>query len=124
MKNQSRIHKWMKRVFTQQEIDNAPERSLRLAEEAIEYAQACGIDTTTLHRLVDYVMQRPPGEPEKELAGVLVTAYAAGVSIGANVDTAFEIELHRISTQKVMERIIRRQSEKREALSQTRSPST
>jgi hypothetical protein len=116
MNNQPRIASWVRKVFTESESTNAPERSLRVAEEAIELAQACGIDAEALHRLVDYVCGRPIGEPAKEIAGCLVTVYAAAEALGVDAQEQFEIEVSRIHQPEVIDRVRRRQKEKREAM--------
>jgi hypothetical protein len=116
MNNQSRIASWVRIVFDEATSKNAPERSLRVAEEAIELAQACGIDAEALHRLVDYVCGRPVGEPAKEIAGCLVTVYAAAEALGVDAQEQFEIELSRIHQPEVIDRVRRRQAEKREAM--------
>lgn len=116
MTNQSRITSWVRKVFTEAEYTNAPERSLRVVEEAIELAQACGIDADTLHRLVDYVCGRPVGDPQQEIAGCLVTVYAAAAALNVDADEALENEISRIQLPEVIDRVRRRQAEKRAAL--------
>jgi hypothetical protein len=113
---QSRVATWVHSVFSEKEATDAHERSLRTAEEALELAQACGVDSATLHRLVDYVMGRPAGEPAQEIAGTMVTLYAMAGALGVDADTAFEVELKRIQQPEVIERCQRRQHEKRAAL--------
>lgn len=114
--NQTRVTAWVRECFTEAEAKDAPERSLRTAEEALELAQAVGVDAETLHRLVDYVFSRPVGKPEQEIAGTMVTLYAMANALGVDADAAFETELARIQTPEVMDRCRRRQHEKREAL--------
>ena len=118
MTNQSRVAAWMDETFSQKEIDDAPERTLRHVEEALELAQACNVDAATLHRLVDYVFSRPVGNPKQEIAGSLVTLYAAASALDVDAQVAFEDELERIHQPEVIERCRRRQHEKREALMQ------
>lgn len=116
MTNQPRVAAWVRKVFDEATATNAPERSLRLVEEAIELAQACGVGAEALHRLVDYVLDRPVGDPAQEVAGTMVTLYAAAHAIGVDADEAFERELSRIQQSEVIDRVRRRQKEKREAL--------
>jgi hypothetical protein len=113
---QRRVGDWMLKTFTTLEILNGPERTLRHVEEALELAQACDVDAATLHRLVDYVFSRPVGKPGQEIAGSMVTLYAAASALGVDADTEFETELKRIQQPEVIERCRRRQHEKREAL--------
>ena len=116
MTNQPRIAAWVRKVFDEATATNAPERALRLVEEALELAQACGVGREALHRLVDYVLDRPVGEPAQEIAGTMVTLYAAAHALDVDADEAFERELSRIQQPEVIDRVRRRQAEKREAL--------
>lgn len=121
---QERIAEWVRSTLGANVASNAPERSLRAAEEAIELTQACGIDARTVHRLVDYVFSRPAGLPSQEIAGTLVSTYAVASALGVDAHLALEVELARINTPEVIERVRRRQSEKREALSTREWPET
>jgi hypothetical protein len=105
--NQSRIAAWVREVFDEATATNVPERALRLAEEALELAQACGVEAAALHRLVDYVFGRPVGEPAQEIAGTMVTLYSTAHALGVNADAAFEAELVRIQQPEVIERVRR-----------------
>lgn len=113
--NQFRVTEWVREVFDEATASNAPERALRAAEEVIELTQACGVDREAVHRLVDYVFGRPVGEPAKEVAGSLVTIYAAAHALGVDAQKEFETEIMRVWEPEVIERVRRRQQEKREA---------
>lgn len=114
--SQSRVSTWVRSTFSEQEAQDVPERSLRMVEETIELAQACKVDASTVHRLVDYVFSRPVGEPNQELAGCMVTLYALAVALDLDADAELETELERINRPEVIERCRRRQHEKRAAL--------
>lgn len=116
LSKQSRVAAWAQKVLGEREAMNFKERSLRVAEEAIELAQACGVDRETLYRLVDYVMRRPVGAAKSEIAGVMVTLYAAAHALRIDADTEFGNELHRIHLPEVIERIQHRNIEKREQI--------
>lgn len=113
---QRRIEAWVRNVFTRQEAFNIPERALSVAEEAIELAQACGVTRGQLHRLVDYVMNRPVGYAEKEIAGVMTTTYAIASALHIEANLMLECEIQRINTPDVMARVRERLTEKREAM--------
>jgi len=113
---QRRVAAWVLEVLGPESLSNPKERALRFVEEAIELAQACSLDAETLHKLVDYVMQRPVGDPEKEIGGCFITLYAVAEAIDADADAAFTRELKRVRNPEVIERVRRRQQEKREAL--------
>lgn len=114
--NQRRVTTWVREVFSEAEATNAPERSLRAAEEVIELTQACGVPATQVHLLVDYVYARPVGDPAKEIAGCMLTIYAAASALGVDAQAEFETEIARVQQPEVIERVLRRQTEKREAL--------
>jgi len=122
--HQAKVGAWVRHVFDEATALNVPERALRAVEETIELAQACDLSAETVHRLVDYVYSRPKGEPAKEIAGRLVTVYAAAVALGVDADEELEKELVRIWKPEVIERVRRRQAEKRAATTGTKSSCT
>jgi len=114
---------WVRETFGEASAENAPERTLRAVEEVVELAQALDVDPATLHRLIDYVYSRPVGNVGQEIAGSLVTIFAAAAALEVDVDEVFAAEMDRIHTPEVIERCRRRQHEKREALAQGQTPS-
>jgi len=112
--SQVAVAEWLRRVFTPAELANVPERALRAVEEVIELAQACGVDRQAIYRLVDYVYERPVGQPGPEIAGSFVTLYAVAEALRLHADREFEQELERINQPEVITRVRRRQAEKRE----------
>jgi hypothetical protein len=114
--NQARVGAWVREVLGVAVASNPSERALRAAEEVIELAQAVGLEPETLHLLVDYVYARPAGEAPQEIAGSLVSLYAVAEAIGVQADVEFEVEMARIRQPEVIERVRRRQGEKREIL--------
>ncbi len=84
---QTRVSEWCADAFGADHASNVEQRGLRLVEEAIEAAQAAKCDPTTLHKLIDYIYAKPPGELQRELGGiglcVLAMANAAGFSANA-----------------------------------------
>jgi NTP pyrophosphatase (non-canonical NTP hydrolase) len=109
---QAAMERWARRVLG--ESAWVPdERALRVAEEAIELAQALNVTAEDLHRLVDYVYSRPVGDPGQEVAGIFVTLYAAAACIGVDAEAEFKQEFARIHSPDVEEKIRRRQAEKR-----------
>ncbi len=108
------IERWTRRVLGDQALQSPAERGPRVAEEAIELAQAMGVDVGALHRLVDYVYARPAGTPGQEIAGTMVTLYAAAACVGADADAEYDKEVARIHTPAIEDKVRRRQAEKRE----------
>ncbi len=110
---QPTIESWARRVLGDETLQNRPERALRVAEEAVELAQCMGVGADQLHRLVDYVYARPPGTPGQEIAGTLVTLYAAAVSVRVDAEEELRLEVERIHRPEIEEKVRRRQAEKR-----------
>jgi hypothetical protein len=87
---------WAVRCFGMAHVMDRRVRSLRLVEEAIEYAQSVGTDPEMIHRLTDMVYARPPGEPVQELGGVMLTAAVAADSLGVMAHEVMFRELRRV----------------------------
>jgi hypothetical protein len=81
---QQQLYAWACAAFGVGEVDNLPQRALRLLEECVEAFQACGGDREMAHKLVDFVFERPVGELHQEIGGIsvclLVLAQAACMS--------------------------------------------
>ena len=93
------------------------ERTQRFLEEAFELAQAIGaVSAEQVHKLVDYVFDRPQGKLEQELGGAYVSLRALAETLGLNAGEAGLRELKRIQVPSVQERMRRRQAEKNAAL--------
>jgi len=87
---------WAIRCFGQAHVTNKRIRALRLVEEAIEYAQACGVLDHDVIFTAEQVYKRPPGDRYQELGGVFMTAIVAAAAQGWDVDLVFETELRRV----------------------------
>jgi len=116
LSEQQEVVDWLTDALGAAATQNAPERALRTTEEAIELAQACGVDAESLHRLVDYVFARPVGNAAQEVAGTFLTLYSTAAALGVDAHQALRKELARVRDPKVMEKVRKRQAEKREAL--------
>jgi NTP pyrophosphatase (non-canonical NTP hydrolase) len=73
-------------------------RAWRFFEEATELVQAVGTTREDAHRLVDYVFDRPVGEPSQEVGGVMITLAGLCLSAGIDLHDAGETELARVWT--------------------------
>lgn len=113
---QLRIAQWVFDTLGAENYNNPQERSVRLLEEAMELAQALEVDRKVLHRLVDYVYNRPVGEVSQELAGSAVTLLACAASTNVSLSDALLKEIERIETPEIRDKVRRRQEEKRESL--------
>jgi hypothetical protein len=67
----------------------------RFLEEALELAQANVSSYDDAHALVEYVFGRPPGQPEQEVGGVMVTLASLCSASEINMDEAGDRELER-----------------------------
>lgn len=64
---------WANRCFGRKHVSSIGIRSLRLAEEAVELAQAADVPKDTMLRLVETVYSRPKGDAYRELGAVVMT---------------------------------------------------
>lgn len=87
---------WAIRSFGSDHVYNFPIRALRLAEEAVELAQALEIPKQKMIELVEMVYGRPPGSLTQELGGVAMTAEILAAAQSLSLDDFFEIELRRV----------------------------
>lgn len=88
---------WASRVFGTVTL-NIRERAMRIVEEAIEVAQAAGIDFRTVELIGSRVFVRPSGDLELEMGGLLVTTLAMCEVIGVDADEVERNEIERILT--------------------------
>jgi NTP pyrophosphatase (non-canonical NTP hydrolase) len=93
---QYRVAGWVRRTFGMSTLQNRKERALRLVEEAVEFAQAVGVEFALIDKIVPYVYGRPAGEVEQELGGVATTLFAAAESCGVQLSAVAEREVYRV----------------------------
>lgn len=93
-----RVKPWMDACFGETISNDKLERNDRFIEEALELVQAIGYNRDRAHALVDYVFDRPVGEPFQEVGGVRVTLAALCLANGIDDDAAAEMELARVWT--------------------------
>lgn len=95
---QTGVSQWVVDCFGVDVAMDAEERNHRFLEEAIELVQARGCTASEAHQLVDYVFNRPVGEPAQEVGGVMVTLAALCNAAGIDIVGAADDELRRIWT--------------------------
>ena len=95
---QERVQPWMMACFGPEIAGDREERNHRFLEEALELVQAKGCARWEALQLVDYVFDRPIGEPAQEVGGVMVTLAALCLASHFDMHQAGEIELARIWT--------------------------
>lgn len=87
------VANWCADAFGHDQASSLPQRGIRHAEEAIEAAQAAGVPRDMLHRLVDHIFDRPPGELHQEIgsSGLTLLALAQAAGLYADQEEAREI---------------------------------
>lgn len=93
---QIEVADWCAAAFGEGQASSVEQRGLRLAEEAIEAAQAAGCDPATLHSLISYVYARPAGTMAREIGGVGVTVLALANAAGLSADQCESDEVARV----------------------------
>ncbi len=109
---QHRVAEWMHRCFTPEITADRLERGDRLLEETLELLQSGGYPPERILALRDYVYGRPAGDPSQEAGGVMVTLAAYCSAHDLALDEATEIELSRISSPEVIDKIREKQAAK------------
>ncbi len=107
-----RINDWMLKCFGEEISKDVVERNHRFLEEALELVQSLGCKKAEAYQLVDYVYNRPIGEPSQEVGGVMVTLAALCNASKLLMIGNGEGELKRISTPEIIEKIRRKQATK------------
>ena len=93
------VDKWMDACFGDAIKADLLERADRFTEEALELAQTMpGFNAERAHALVDYVFNRPVGERQQEVGGVMVTLAALCNPVGISMADAADTELARVWT--------------------------
>lgn len=109
---QSRVVPWMLACFGPAIPMDKVERNHRFFEETAELVQSLSMSREDAHRLVDYVFDRPTGQPEQEVGGVMVTLAALCHANGFDMVDAGETELARILRPEIMEKVRIKQAAK------------
>ena len=96
---------WCTAAFGAEHASSKPQRGLRFLEEALELYQvvmhdlgmAAGAKMRRLaHKMVDYVLDRPPGNLERDFGGVGITLSALAEACMVSADTCEHQELERV----------------------------
>lgn len=109
---QKRVTNCMMDCFSMEICRNTMERNHRFLEEALELVQSLNCTASEAHQLVDYVFNRPVGEPVQEVGCVMVTLAALCYAADMDMQSAGETELQRISTPEIIEKIRLKQASK------------
>lgn len=93
---QNRVWQWIVKCFGRETASDCIERNHRFLEEALELVQSCGCTRREASQLVEYVFNRPAGEVDQEVGGVLVTLAALCQAKKTSMSNCGEVELQRI----------------------------
>jgi len=95
MNRQSQILAWATSTFGPV-AEHVDERAARVVEEAIELGQSVGLPKEVVHRILDRVYSRPPGELGREIGGTGMTLEAFAEVAGYDVDDSINREFVRV----------------------------
>jgi hypothetical protein len=109
---QRRVQAWVLHCFGPVVAGDKVERNHRFLEESLELVQSLGCTAAEAHELVDYVFNRPVGEPVQEAGGVMVTLATLLEVNRISMTAAGEQELARISAPEIVEKIRAKQATK------------
>lgn len=118
---QAKVSAWCFAAFGAEHATNLPQRGIRHAEEAIELAQAAGAPREMVHRLVDYIYDRPPGDLAQEIGGSGLTLLALAAAAGLSADHEEAREVARVLA-KPLEHFTKRNENKNAAGFNTVAP--
>jgi hypothetical protein len=93
---QTKVRDWCICCFGETISNDKVERNHRFLEESLELVQSLGCTADEAHQLVDYVFNRPVGEVNQELGGVMVTIAALAAANGLDFASAGDTELTRV----------------------------
>ncbi len=102
MNFQNNVAKWMLGCFSAIIASDKVERNHRFLEEALELVQSCGCTKSEAQQLVDYVFNRPVGETDQEIGGVMVTLAALCTANEERMASCGNMELARINNSDVI----------------------
>ncbi|MBY0559912.1 MAG: hypothetical protein K2Q04_08670 [Hyphomicrobium sp.] len=89
------VKRWTAACFGETISADTIERNHRFLEEALELVQSLGCTRAEAKALVDYVYDRPVGEPMQELGGTMTTLCALANAHDFDVASAAGDELAR-----------------------------
>lgn len=111
---QRKVADWCAVAFGSDHAASIPQRGIRHVEEAIEASQAAGCERDMIHKLVDYVFDRPAGELWQELGGSGLTLLALAQAAGVSADECETAEIARVLA-KPLEHFTKRNQSKNDA---------
>ncbi len=86
------------------------ERNQRFLEEALELVQSTNLTRDAAHQLVDYVYDRPVGDPKQEVAGTMISLAALCAAHKIDIDEVTYDEMVRITDPEVVQKVRAKQA--------------
>lgn len=104
---QESVRCWLVKHLGLQVADDKHMRCSRYCEESIELLQSLDYPKSDILALVDYVYDRPVGDPFQEVGGVQITlnALCCTKEVGIDIEEAGAVELERIHTPSVLAKL-------------------
>ena len=90
------VHHWCVAAFGDDHARSIEQRGIRMVEEAIEAAQAAGCKPEMVHKLVDFIFAKEPGNLAQEIGGVGVTLLALAQAATVDADAEESREFARV----------------------------
>lgn len=109
---QDMVIQWLENCFGRGAAESKNERRFRFMEEAVELFQAAGGTPDEIHRVIEHVYSKPPGQVSQEIAGCYSTLLAFAHSYNIDAEAELRFELNRVSTPEAM-RTIRAKSKRK-----------
>jgi NTP pyrophosphatase (non-canonical NTP hydrolase) len=97
---------WLRVAFPEDPVVRPKMRVTRFLEEAIELAQALGVEREKAHELLDFVYDKPVGAVDQELAGSFATLLLVAESQGLDLGQEGVKELRSAMTEVIRNQII------------------
>lgn len=107
---QWRVRQWVLLAFGSASADSPKERVMRVLEEALELAQAEGLDEARAGKLLHHVYSRPVGDPAQEAAGVSTTLLAYTAAKGFELGELTANEMSRVESPQVLAIVRKKQT--------------
>lgn len=112
---QESVKPWMLDCFGDRIMNDVIERCNRYLEESLELVQSLDYSKEDVYQMVEYVFNRPKGDPPQEIGGVMVTLAALCLAINHDMHKEGLRELVRINNPEVMRKIQLKQMRKPQA---------
>jgi hypothetical protein len=84
------------RKFGKESVYNEAERARRGLEEAVEFAQALGVEESQALSIVMHIYSKKPGSKYQELSGLFFTMLLSATALNANLHDVVVAELDRV----------------------------